>query len=92
MSALPCAATAGMLVRSPVSDAIGSSLISPFTVSCRCTLCLALVVALDSFSNVAASGSGVSASCDGEHPEVRAGGEEENGEHDNAGRVCMSAS
>ena len=56
MLALPCAATAGTLVRSPVSVSMGNSAISPFTVSTRCTLFWALVVAADSCSSVAASG------------------------------------
>ena len=73
MLALPWAATAGVLVRSPSSDSIGSSLISPCTVSFRCTLDWDLVVSLDSFSRVAASGSSLDESCDfEEHPAMRA--------------------
>ena len=56
MFALPWAATAGVLVKSPDSDSMGSSGSRPATVSCRCTLCRFLVVSLDSFSSVAASG------------------------------------
>ncbi len=60
MSASPWAATAGALVRSPLRLAMGSSLISPPTVSSRCTLCWLRVVSADSVISVAASGSGAS--------------------------------
>ena len=79
MLALPCAATAGLVVRSPSSDSIGSSLISPCTVSSRCTLVWPLVVSADCFSSVAASGRFLLSS-ELEHPASRAHGSEEGGE------------
>src|SRR5215218_11434367 len=54
--ALPAAATAGTLVRSPVSVLMGRSLIAPSTDRSRCTLLSARVAVLESLSRVAASG------------------------------------
>src|ERR1700733_1850126 len=59
MSASPCAAVLGEVVRSPVSVLTGRCLILPNTDSTRCTLFTALVVWLDSLSSVLASGRGL---------------------------------
>src|ERR1700761_4575059 len=57
MLALPWAAVAGVVVRSPVRFLIGRCLILPFTDSTRCTLLTFLVLWTDSLTRVAASGS-----------------------------------
>src|SRR5271156_5267370 len=57
MLALPWAAVAGVVVRSPVRVLIGRCLILPFTDSARCTLLTFVVVCADSLIRVAASGS-----------------------------------
>src|ERR1700743_789389 len=58
MSALPWAAVAGVVVRSPVRLLIGRCLILPLTDSTRCTLLTFLVDWADSLTRLAASGSG----------------------------------
>src|SRR3984893_17945340 len=70
----PFAATAGVLVRSPVSDWRGNPWILPWTVSSRCALLRSRVVWVDCFNSVAASGSGAP-DCwfeDFEHPATSA--------------------
>ena len=92
MLAVPWAPTAGVLVRSPSRDSIGSSLISPCTVSFRCTLGWDLVVSLDCCNKVAASGSGLLESCDfEEHPATRAMAVKRTAKIAKT-RVCMTAS
>src|SRR5271167_1983573 len=71
----PFAATAGMLVRSPVSDWRGNPAILPWTVRSRCALLRSRVVWADCFNSVAASGNGAP-DCwfeDFEHPAISAG-------------------
>ena len=92
MLAVPWAPTAGLVVRSPSRDSIGSSLISPCTASFMCTLDSDLVVSLDCFNSVAASGSALLESCDfEEHPATRAMAVKRTAKMANR-RVCMSAS
>src|SRR5438309_1170355 len=71
--ALPLAAVAGAVVRSPVSTLIGRPEILPLTVSTRWPLLTFLVVSADCLTSVAASGSG-GPLCfvPDEHPAIRA--------------------
>jgi hypothetical protein len=67
-------------------------LIWPCTASFRCTLVWDLVVWLDSLSRLAASGSGLAASCDfEEHPAIRATAAKRAAKIAKR-RVCMTAS
>src|SRR5208337_593587 len=56
--ASPLAAILGAVLRSPVSVLTANPLILPFTDATRCTLLTFLMVWLDCWSRVAASGSG----------------------------------
>src|ERR1700761_2896594 len=56
--ALPCAAVAGAVVRSPVSVLMGNPGILPWTLSTRWALLTALVASADCLTRVVASGSG----------------------------------
>src|SRR5580698_8233181 len=71
MVALPLAAVAGEVVRSPVSVVRDSPGTLPLTVSTRCALLTFLVTSVDCLTNVVASGSGPPLDVDPEHPATR---------------------
>src|ERR1700759_704333 len=92
MAALPWAAVAGVVVRSPVRVLIGKCLILPLTDSTRCTLLTFLVLWADSLIRVAASGSGA-LDCfeDDEQPLTRAAAIESAARTARIGRrVCIT--